>query len=59
MTDSPLFKFTWFSDLPLALKELSNIAMDKPDEWDYKNTPTGGYPILYNYIHHTSDCLKT
>ena len=53
MSDSALFNFTWFNDLPLALKELSNITMDKEDEWHYKDTSTGGFPILYNYLHHT------
>ena len=53
MKKSPLFQFAWFPDFKQALTELSNIVMDKPEDWDYKGNPTGGFPILYNYIHHT------
>lgn len=51
MPRPPLYEFSWFNDFPKSLQELSQLAMK--DDWDYKNNPTGRFPILSNYIHHT------
>src|ERR1700734_1323982 len=52
----PLFNFSWFNDFKFSLSELEILAMD--EEWDYKKSPTGNYPILFNYVHHTFSKLQ-
>jgi hypothetical protein len=52
----PLFEFIWFRNFGACLAELAEQAM--PEHWDYKNAPTGRYPILFNYLHHTFSKLK-
>lgn len=56
MNDSPLFNYAWFLDFPTSLSDLSLLAMD--DSWDYSGKPTGKFPILFNYVHHTFSKLK-
>lgn len=46
-----LFEFGWFGDFKMCLKDLEVLAMN--ESWDYTLTPTGGLPILFNYVHHT------
>lgn len=54
-----LFNFAWFNNFTLSLQELAALAM--PENWDYISSPvpTGNYPILFNYIHHTFTKLET
>lgn len=48
---SALYRFAWFRDFFASLNELISLAM--PENWDYPTNPTGGKPVLFNYIHHT------
>lgn len=52
----PLFGFAWFNNFRQSLQDLATMAMN--EEWDYKNAPTGNFPILFNYIHHTFTKLQ-
>lgn len=51
MQNSPLFKNVWFTNWKKSIEELSLLAIR--EDWDYKNAPTGRYPILVNYVNHT------
>src|SRR5438105_117852 len=53
----PLFGFSWFNNFRHSLQELASLAMN--EEWDYKNSPTGNFPILFNYVHHTFTKLRS
>lgn len=46
-----LYKFAFISNFNQCIEELNNLAM--PEIWDYNKHPTGGYPILNNYVNHT------
>ena len=46
-----LFEFGWFGDFKNCLKDLETLAMN--ESWDYTLSPTGDFPILFNYVHHT------
>lgn len=51
-----LFQYSWFPDFQKSINELKSLAMI--ENWDYSKKPTGGNPILVNYIHHTFDKVK-
>lgn len=57
MQYSPLFNTIWFRDFPQCIEDLSLLAVR--EDWDYKTTPTGRFPILVNYVKHTFSKLKS
>ena len=52
-----LYDFGWFPDFNQSIIDLNTLAMN--ENWGYSSSTTGDYPILFNYIHHTFNKLKS
>ncbi len=52
-----LEKFAEFIDFENSLSELQSKS--EPEHWDYINSPTGKYPVLYSYINYTFDRIQS
>jgi len=50
-TRSRLDKFAYLGYWDQAIENLAELA--QPEEWDYLDEKTGGYPVLNSYIHQT------